>query len=224
MTAFFNRYDAGRQLGIALVAHRPADPVIIGLSRGGVPVAAEVARILEAPLDLCIVRKVMIGDLTIGAVSEGGIYLDDALITRHSIWPWAVDAAIDREIAEVDRSAELLRDGSPLSLAGRDVILVDDGVTTGLTIRAAARALRRRGPATLELAVPVASINVLDTLRPAFDRVTCLEAEPLAGAIGARYQQFLPVSEAEVVAVLLTIAREMREDSLRPAEVHALGL
>lgn len=223
MTAFFNRYDAGRQLGIALVANRPADPVVIGLARGGVPVAAEVARILDAPLDICIVRKVTVGDLAIGAVAEGGIHLDGALIARHGITPRQVEAAVGRELAEIERSAELLRAGPARSLVGRDAILVDDGVTTGNTLRAAARALRRRTPRTLALAVPVASTGVLERLAGDFDHITCLEAEPFASAIGARYQQFLPVSEAEVVAVLVAIARE-RAELARPAQVHALGL
>lgn len=223
MTAFFNRYDAGRQLAIALSAHCPADPVVIGLARGGVPVAAEVARILDAPLDVCIVRKVMHQDLTIGAISEGAMVLDDALIARHAISPPAIEAAVARERAEIARSAELLRDGPPLPIENRDVILVDEGVTTGLTIRAAVRALRRRAPRTLSLAVPIASTAVLEKLHAELDRITCLEVEPLASAIGARYQQFLPVSEAEVAATLVSVQREYAP-SLRPAKVHALGL
>lgn len=222
MTAFFNRYDAGRQLGVAMLAAPPADPVIIGLSRGGVPVAAEVARILDAPLDVCLVRKVMHDGMTIGAVSEGAIYLDHALIATLGISASEIETTVLHELGEIARSAELLRDGPPISLAGKDAILVDDGVVTGATLHAAIRALRLRDPRTLTLAVPVASTSALAALRSELDDVVCLEVEPFATAIGARYQQFLPVSEAEVLATLLAVQRET--SGLRPAQEHALGL
>jgi len=205
---FINRTDAGRQLAQALRAYRRVDPVVIGMTRGGVPVAAQVARELGAQLDICVVRKlVSTADppVTIGAVAEGGATYVDTTRTR-ALSSLELERIVARETSEVVRLGALLRDRPPVPLRGRDVIVVDDGVVTVGTIRAAARALRDQGPRFLELAVPIANTNVLDDLRADFDRVTCLIDDPLLVAIGARYVEFSPVSEAEVAGLIARAA------------------
>jgi putative phosphoribosyl transferase len=211
---FTNRLDAGRQLGMALLAERPVDPIVIGISRGGVPVAAEVAHVLRAPLEICVVRKVFSPGspaFSIGAVAEGrGTYLDEAAIARLGVSPAAVGAAIALETGEVERLAELLRDEPPLSVVWRNVILVDDAVTSLDTLRAAARGLRAREPASITLAVPLADTTLLRQLRDEFDRVVCLDTEDMLVAAGSRYREFWPVSENEVAAVLASSRNDAR--------------
>lgn len=208
---FANRLDAGRQLGAALLAHPPADPVVVGLLRGGVPVAAELAHVLHAPLELCVVRKLFSPgspSFAFGAVAEpDAVYLDEAELARLGLSPAAVRQAISLETLEVARLGELLRDAPPLPLARRDVILVDDGVTTVDTLRAAVRAIRGQKPASVTLAVPLGDRELLEALRPHFDRVVCLDAEDMLVAVGSRYRDFWPVSENEVAALLAASRR-----------------
>jgi putative phosphoribosyl transferase len=208
---FANRLDAGRQLGAALLAHPPADPVVVGLLRGGVPVAAEIAHVLHAPLELCVVRKLFSPgspSFAFGAVAEpDAVYLDEAELARLGLSPAAVRQAISLETLEVARLGELLRDAPPLPLARRDVILVDDGVTTVDTLRAAVRAIRGQKPASVTLAVPLGDRELLEALRPHFDRVVCLDAEDMLVAVGSRYRDFWPVSENEVAALLAASRR-----------------
>lgn len=203
---FLNRADAGRQLTNALGARKGMDTIVIGVIRGGVPVAAEVARGLDAPLDICVVRKLVVsreGPTTIGAIAEGGAtYFDPPRLARHDASASELAAALARESAEVIRLAHLLRERPPLDVRGRDVILVDDGVISGMTIRAAAFALTARGAHSIELAVPVAAREVIDVLRSDFDRITVLDSAPDLVAVGARYREFWPVADAEIVDVL----------------------
>lgn len=214
---FANRLDAGRQLGAALLAHRPSDPIVVGISRGGVPVAAEVAHVLRAPLEICVVRKLFSPgspSFAIGAIAEpDAVYLDDAEIAKLALTPSDVRAAIALEAMEVARIGELLRDQRPRPLRGRDVILVDDGVTTVAALLAAVRAVRAQEPTSIALAVPLADRELLEQLRPHFDRVVCLAAEEMLVALGSRYRDFWPVSENEVAAMLAAAPRE--EDLLR---------
>jgi putative phosphoribosyl transferase len=209
---FANRLDAGRQLGAALLAHRPADPIVVGISRGGVPVAAEVAHVLRAPLEICVVRKLFSPgspSFAIGAIAEPDtVYLDDAEITKLALTPSDVRAAIALEAMEVARIGELLREQPPRSPRGRDVLLVDDGVTTIATLLAAVRSVRAQEPASVTLAVPLADRELLEQLRPHFDRVVCLAAEEMLVALGSRYRDFWPVSENEVAAMLAAAPRE----------------
>jgi putative phosphoribosyl transferase len=208
---FANRLDAGRQLGAALLAHPPADPVVVGILRGGVPVAAEVAHVLHAPLELCVVRKLFSPgspSFAFGAVAEpDAVYLDEAELAKLALSPAAVRQAIALETLEVARLGELLRDQPPLPLAGRDAILVDDGVTTVDTLRAAVRAIRGQRPASVTLAVPLGDRELIEALRPHFDRVLCLTAEDMLVAVGSRYRDFWPVSENEVAALLAASRR-----------------
>ncbi len=203
---FANRHDAGCQLAAALLAHRPRDPIVVGISRGGVPVAAELAHVLQAPLEICVVRKLFSPgspSYAIGAVSEqGAVALDEAEIAKLRLSPIEVEHAIAIEGHEVTRLGGLLRDEPAISVTGRDAILVDDAVTSLYTLRAAARSLRAQGPATLTLAVPMGDVELVRQLRPDFDRVVCLLAEEMLVAVGTRYREFWPVSESEVVALL----------------------
>ncbi|HEU4729464.1 MAG TPA: phosphoribosyltransferase family protein, partial [Kofleriaceae bacterium] len=146
---FANRIDAGRQLADTLRAHSLVSPVVVGMSRGGVPVAAEVARELGMPLEICVVRKLQapgLSPVTIGAIAEGGArYIDEALLAGLRVSQQELERATLREQAEVTRLSQLLRDRPAIELAGRDAILVDDGLLTGGTVRAAVRSLGMRG-------------------------------------------------------------------------------
>jgi putative phosphoribosyl transferase len=203
---FFNRLDAGRQLGGALLADRAGDPIVVGISRGGVPVAAEVAEVLRAPLEICVVRKLFSPgspSFSIGAVAENGaIYLDEPEIAKLKLSATDVKRAIELERLEVERLGELLRDRSPLALKARDVIVVDDGVSMLDTLYAAVRSVRTQNPASVTLAVPVGDAELLDRLRTDVDRIVCLVPEHLLVSVGSRYRDFWPVSENEVAALL----------------------
>ncbi len=203
---FANRLDAGRQLAVALKAYELRDPVVVGVYRGGVPVAAEVATLLDTPLDICVARKLFSPGspaFAIGAIAENNsLVLDEHEIARLRLSPADVQQSIVFEEAEVARLAELMREGPPLSLANRDVILVDDAVTALPILQAATRSVRLRRPASLTLAVPLASSTLLAKVRADFDRVVCLEEEPSLVSAGSRYVDFGPVFETEVVAAL----------------------
>src|SRR5574338_218993 len=205
---FLNRADAGRQLADALRVRSALDTVVVGVTRGGVPVAAEISRALGVPLDICVVRKLVVPrdvPVTIGALAEGGAtYFDPAELVRFSITAAELGESVGRESAEVRRLAGLLRPARPIELRGRDVIVVDDGIVTGLTVRAVAFAIHSRGVHSLGLAAPVGASHVLEQLRADFDRVTVLETDPDLVAVGARYAEFWPVSDAEIVTALET--------------------
>jgi putative phosphoribosyl transferase len=198
---FLDRTDAGRQLAPLVRAHGLRDPLVLGITRGGVPVAAEIARALAAPLDLCVVRKLLTRDgVGIGAIAEGGgLYLDDARAAKLGVHPDEVSRLVQRETSEVDRLALLLRDERPRSVRDRDVILADDGLVSAATLIAAARGLRERGARRIEVAVPVAAMAAIELLRPEVERITSLIVDELVVAIGTRYRDFSAISEAEVV-------------------------
>lgn len=201
---FQNRADAGRQLAAVLRTRSYVDPIVVGLTRGGVPVAAEIARLLNLPLEVEIVRKVVVAKAPhapVGAVAEGGggVYLDDARIFRLELTVDDVASAVAKETLEVARLAGLYRDRRPTSVRGRDVILVDDNVATGDTMRAAVRSLRRAGARSIEVAVPIGTADVVSAIATEADRVTCLVREPMIIAVGARYDSFETVTDAEVI-------------------------
>jgi putative phosphoribosyl transferase len=205
---FANRAEAGRLLGRRLQAERLSGPlVVVALPRGGVPVAAEVARCLGAPLDLLIVRKIGAPsqrELAVAAVVDGTP--PDIVIDEDISAATGADAAyIEREAAverrEIERRrATYLQGRAPLALAGRTVILVDDGIATGTTVRAALKALRRRGATKVVLAVPVAPHDAVMALHHACDHIVCLAEPRPFHAVGAHYADFHQVGDAEVMA------------------------
>jgi putative phosphoribosyl transferase len=206
---FADRADAGRQLAGALAGFRDAGPVILALPRGGVPVGFEVARALAAPLDLLLVRKIGAphhAELGIGAVVDGEppeVVLDQELLRLVAPKPGYVEARTALELAEIRRRRIAYLGGRPPpALAGRGIIIVDDGIATGNTARAALRALRRHGPARLVLAVPVAPSEAVASLAREADEVICLRQPADFRAVGAHYQDFTQTTDEEVIALL----------------------
>ena len=205
---FRDRPDAGRQLAAKLTAYtnRP-DVIVLGLPRGGVPVAGEVAEALGAPLDAFLVRKLGVPgheELAMGAIASGGIrVLNDDVVGPLGISAAAIDAVEASERRELARRERLYRGGQPApSVQDRTVILVDDGLATGSTMRAAARALRQMRPARLVAAVPVGSATVCASLRDVVDEVVCAEAPEPFYAVGVWYEDFRSTKDAEVQEVL----------------------
>ena len=215
---FRDRVDAGRQLARAAIRYRGQSPIVLGLPRGGVPVAYEVARALDAPLDVWVVRKVGAPgheELGLGAVAEGGeAYLDREIMAAVGASDEEVGAIVDRKAAEVDERVRMFRGDRPApELEGRTVIVVDDGIATGGTVRAALRAIRQHGPARLVLAVPVAAGRTLQSLRTEADEVLCLDVDPYLSSIGEYYVDFGQTSDDEVLALLESARRGYAEES-----------
>ena len=206
---FEDRRDAGRQLGLRLRQLGVTDPVVLALPRGGVPVADEVAALLEAPLDLVLVRKIGAPgheELAAGAVVDGAqpeLVLNPEVIGSFGIDDAYLAAEQARQLVEIERRRALYLAGRPRpGLAGRVAIVIDDGIATGATVRAALRAVRRAGPAELILAVPVAAASILRRLEAEVDRVVCLHAPKDLMAVGQFYRDFHQLDDAEVVAAL----------------------
>jgi putative phosphoribosyl transferase len=207
MLTFRNRTEAGQLLGRHLQAMQLHDPVVLALPRGGVPVAAEVARALHAPLDLLLVRKIGAPhqpELAVAAVAEDCVLVTDE---QSMAWSGATDAYIARQAelqrAEIARRRQLYLAGrAPEPLGGRCAVVVDDGIATGSTARAALQALRRRGPARVVLAVAVAAPESLAALAPLVDEVVCLSQPPSFRAVGAHYENFEQVADEEVARLM----------------------
>lgn len=207
--SFRNRSHAGRLLASALANYKDTDPVILALPRGGVPVAAEVAAALSAPLDLILVRKIGVPsqpELAMGAVVDGAepiIVRNDGVIRLAGIDEPEFDAVCARELQEIERRrARYLGSRERAVIKGRTAIVIDDGVATGATTRAALRATRARDPRRLVLAVPVAPSDSLAELRAEVDDLVCLEEYADFGAIGYYYADFHQVSDDEVIDLL----------------------
>lgn len=206
---FRNRSEAGRQLAQMLAACKGQQPVVLALPRGGVPVAAEVARALEAPLDLVIVRKIGVPyqpELAMGAVVDGRapiIVRNDEVIRLSDVSESEFGAVCDNELAEIERRRRrYLGNRVPVDIANRTAIVVDDGIATGATVRAALRATRMRSPRKLILAVPVAPTESLAELRQEADEIVCIENHENFGAIGFYYRDFRQVEDEEVIETL----------------------
>lgn len=206
---FTDRCDAGKQLAAALERFRGSDPIILALPRGGVPVAFEVATALRAPLDVILVRKIGAPhheELGIGAVVDGHdpqLVLDEDLVRLVAPPAGYVEAQTRLQLAEIERRRQVyLGDRPPLALEGRTVIVVDDGIATGNTARAALRALKRVRPACLVLAVPVAPADALAPFSQEADEVVCLFTAENFHAVGAYYQDFSQTTDAEVIELL----------------------
>jgi putative phosphoribosyl transferase len=204
---FADRAEAGRRLGERLRPLAYENPLVIGLPRGGVPVAREVALALHAPLDFLAVRKLGAPhnpEYGIGAVAEGGVrVIDPEAIAILGLPNGVVEEIAARETAELERRAALYRDDrAPLAVSGHTAIVVDDGVATGLTDSAALRALRRRGPRRLVLAVPVCPPDSARRLREEADEVIFMQQPPRFFGVGQFYEDFSQVSDEEVVSIL----------------------
>jgi putative phosphoribosyl transferase len=207
---FADRTQAGRLLGQRLARESlPGRLVVVALPRGGVPVGAEVARLLHVPLDLLIVRKIGAPwqrELAVAAVVDGEspeVVIYEQISAATGASRAYIEAEVEVERREIERRRQVyLRGRAPVNLEGATAILVDDGIATGTTVRAAMRALRRRHAARIVLAVPVASHETLMALRLLCDRIVCLaEPQPLR-AIGLHYIDFHQLGDAEVVAAL----------------------
>lgn len=206
---FTDRIDAGRRLAKALASYKGQKLVVMALPRGGVPVAAMVAEALEAPLDLILVRKIGVPfqpELAMGAVVDGAAPLtvrNEEVITLAGVSEGEFMAARDRELEEIERRRKLyLGDRSHPELSGHTVIVVDDGIATGATTRAALQAMRQRDPRKLILAVPVAPTGTLKNLSGEVDELVCLEDYENFGAIGLYYSDFRQVSDDDVIELL----------------------
>ena len=205
---FDDRADAGRRLGAKLGAYAGrGDVVVLALPRGGVPVAGEVARALAAPLDVLVVRKLGVpgyAELAMGAVAGGGVLvLDDVVVETLGITDAMIARAAARERAEVERRERAYRGSRPApKVEGKTVILVDDGIATGSTVRAAVAALRRSHPARVVVATPVAPPSACRTLRSEADEVVCVATPERFGSVGTWYRSFPQASDAEVREVL----------------------
>jgi predicted phosphoribosyltransferase len=206
---FIDRADAGRRLAHALAPYRDRDPVVLALPRGGLPVAAEIAAALAAPLDVVLVRKIGAPgqpELAMGALVEGEpptVVRNEAVVSAAGIDERAFAAATERARAALeDARRRLLGDRPRAAIAGRAAVLVDDGVATGATARAALQAIRRRGAKTLTLAVPVAPPEALAALRREADDLVCLAAPARFGAVSMFYADFRQVEDDEAIAIL----------------------
>ena len=204
---FEDRADAGRQLAAALADHASPDVVVLGLPRGGVPVAWHVARALGAPLDVILVRKLGVPyqpELAMGAVGEGGArVLNNHVVARCRITQEELARVEAREGEELARRVERFRGGRPpVDLEGCTAVIVDDGIATGATAKAACRVARARGARRVVLAVPVAPPHAVRSLRKVADEVVCLSSPHWFSAVGEAYRSFDQVSDSEVAVLL----------------------
>ena len=206
-TRFRDRLDAGQQLARRLEPYRKARPVVFAIPRGGVPVGAEIARYLDAELDVLVARKLgapLHAELAIGAVTADG----ERFLNRDIISQLQVDEAYLEQITKEQREEARQREQRfrggrpPVDVKGRTALLVDDGLATGATMRAAARSLRKREPGRLVVAVPVGSREACAALREDADEVVCLAQPDPFYAIGLHYRRFEQVEDAEVISLL----------------------
>jgi putative phosphoribosyl transferase len=210
---FLDRQDAGRRLAAELATYAKEQPVVVALPRGGVPIGVEVARALDAPLEILAVRKLGAPgnpELGVGAVAEDGTrVLDPRSAGALGMTQAMLDETLARESEELRRRVERYRDGRPsIPVSGRTVIVVDDGLATGLTDLAAVRALRKRGARRVVVAVPVGSGESVSMLAGEADRVLCLIIPPRLLAVGMWYRDFSPVTDEQVIALLAEATRD----------------
>jgi putative phosphoribosyl transferase len=212
--AFINRTEAGRLLAQKLEKYANGDDVIVlGLPRGGVPVAYEVAKHLYAPLDVFIVRKLGVPgfeELAAGAIASGGVrVLNEDVVRAIPYATEAIEAVTTRETIELQRREQIYREGRPApELRDKIAILVDDGLATGATMRAAVKALRERGAAKIIVAVPVGPPDTCDEIAQKADEAICLSTPPLFQAVGQYYEDFSQTSDDDVRELLSQAAQE----------------
>jgi putative phosphoribosyl transferase len=215
---FADRRDAGRRLAQALADLRESDPVILALPRGGVPVAFEVAKSLQAPLDVLIVRKIGAPgrpELGIGAVIDGDkphLVLNDDVIRQVRPSAAYIDTEKRRQLAEIERRRRrYLGDRPAIPVASRTAVVVDDGIATGGTVRAALRGVAAMNPARLVLAVPLAPADTLTELAADCDEIVCLATPEPFYAVGAHYRDFTQTPDEEVVQLLIEASQWSRD-------------
>jgi putative phosphoribosyl transferase len=206
---FANRRSAGRELGERLQHLRPEKPVVLALPRGGLPVGFEIAERLDAPLEIVLVRKIGVPwqpELALGAVVDGAdpqVIINEALAAELAVGESYISSETACQLQEIERRRRVyLGDKPPVPLAGRTVIIVDDGIATGSTVRAALRAVRKAGAGRIVLAVPVAPEDTIERLRPTVDEIVCLSSPSPFVAVGAHYAEFPQLADADVVALL----------------------
>lgn len=210
---FADRRSAGQELAGAVAALHLPQPIVLALPRGGVPVGYEVALALGAPLDILMVRKIGAPgnpEYGIGALVDGAspqIVIDEYTARMTGATRDYIDAEVRRQLAEIERRRALYRTGEPASLIGRDVIVVDDGIATGGTVRAALQALAKAQPARIVLAVPVAPAEMIEPLRALCDHLVCLHAPSPLRAVGLHYENFNQTEDEEVIRLLADAAR-----------------
>ena len=209
---FRTREEAGRRLAAALSALHLADPVVLALPRGGVPVAVEVAKVLKAPVDLLMVRKIGVPsqpEVAAAAVVDGehpDLVLNPHVMAMAGLQRSDIEGLMARQLAEIERRRKLYLGARPaVTVSNRTAIVIDDGIATGTTVRAALAALRRRGPKRLVLAVPVAPEDTLAELAAEVDDLICLERPSPFYAIGQFYEDFHQVGDDEVIALLASV-------------------
>ncbi len=211
---FRDRSDAGRALAARLISSvSDQNPLILALPRGGVPVAFEAAKALHAELDIFLVRKLGVPgheELAIGALASGGVrILNEALIADLRLSQKAIEDVTSREQVELERREKLYRAGRPaIPVRDRTVVLIDDGLATGASMKAASRALRAEGPRRLIVAVPVAAHQTCDELRGEVDQVVCVETPDPFLAVGIWYEDFQQTTDEEVQLLLERAARQ----------------
>jgi len=205
---FKNRYDAGRQLSNVLTGFaNQTDTIVLGLPRGGVPVAYEVASALDVPLDVILVRKLGVPgheELAMGAIASGGeIVLNDVIVRERHISDEQLQHVVAREQTELSRREQRYRDGNPAhEVCDRTVLLIDDGLATGSTMRAAAMATYKQGPRRIVVAAPISDPEVCEDFRDVVDEIVCLVTPNPFYAVGIWYQDFTPTTDVEVCELL----------------------
>ena len=214
MMRFADRAEAGRLLAQRLVSMHLVNPVVLALPRGGVPVGAQIARALNAPLDLLLVRKIGVPwqpELAVAAVIDGeqpDVVIDESVRRAAGIPAEYIDKQAKEQLGEIERRRRLyLGARAPVKVKGCTAIVVDDGIATGTSMRAALRALRRRAPARLVLAVPVAPPDTVARLSAEVDDVVCLSQPSPFMAIGPYYDDFHQLADSEVTALMSELDR-----------------
>jgi len=213
--AFANRTEAGRLLAEKLVEYADqSDVILLGLPRGGVPVAYEIAKRLRLPLDVFIVRKLGVPgfeELAAGAIASGGVrVLNEEVVRAIPYASEAIEAVTARETAELQRREQIYREGRPPpELRDKIAIVVDDGLATGATMRAAVKALQQRGAAKIVVAVPVGPPDTCEELAHEADEAICLSMPPFFQAVGQYYEDFSQTSDDDVRELLNRAAQEI---------------
>ncbi|WP_227996442.1 phosphoribosyltransferase [Nocardia australiensis] len=204
---YTDRASAGRALGIELEYLRASQPLVLGLPRGGIPVAAAVREVIGGDLDILLVRKLGVPwqpELAMGAIGEGGVrVLNPDVLAHTGITPHQCAEVEEAERIELERRRLVLRgDAKPITPSGRTVVIVDDGMATGATVMVACRVVRRQQPARIVVAVPVSSAEALDRVEAEADEVICPLVPRILGGVGAAYRDFHQLGDAEVTALL----------------------